>query len=49
MFGNEFKWDGSFTAMHRPLLKEYNGITLPKGREFGAKITMANGLIAKVE
>jgi len=49
MFGNEFKWDGSFTAMHRPLLKEYNGITLPKGREFGATITMANGLIAKVE
>ena len=49
MFGNEFKRDGSFIAMHRPLLKEYNGIALPKGREFGARITMANGLISKVE
>jgi len=49
MFGNEFKRDGSFIAMHRPLLKEYNGIALPKGREFGARITMSNGLISKVE
>ena len=49
MFGNEFKRDGTFIAMHRPALKEYDGITLPKGREFGANITMVNGLIAKVE
>lgn len=42
MFGNEYLNDGSFVAAHRPLLTD-----LP-GREFFAKITMVNGLIAKV-
>jgi len=49
MFGDEFMANGTFLAMHRPALKEYDGITLPKGREFGANITMVNGLISKVE
>lgn len=43
MFGAEFKADGTFTAAHRPAL------TGETGREFFASITMANGLISKVE
>ncbi len=42
MFGEEFKRDGSFAGAHRPL------VTGLPGREFFAKVTMANGLIAKV-
>jgi|TARA_B110000977_G_scaffold178433_1_gene236066 hypothetical protein len=48
LFGNEYLSNGTFLAMHRPALKEYDGITLPKGREFGARITMVNDLIAEV-
>ena len=42
MFGPEFKADGSFVVAHRPL------VTGLPGREFIAKVTMANGLIANV-
>ena len=43
MFGAEYKADGSFSVAHRPAL---NGSA---GREFFARVTMKNGLIAKVE
>lgn len=43
MFGEEFQANGSFCASNRP------SITGIKGREFFAKITMAEGLISKVE
>ena len=43
MFGEEFKADGSFCVSNRPHL---TGI---KGREFFAKVTMAGGVISKVE
>jgi hypothetical protein len=43
MFGDEYLNDGSFLAAHRP------AVTKLPGREFFAKITMVNGLIAKVE
>ncbi|QXN71411.1 hypothetical protein RCHARTNEY_42 [Rhodobacter phage RcHartney] len=43
MFGAEYKADGSFSVAHLPAL---NGSA---GREFFARVTMKNGLIAKVE
>ena len=43
MFGPEYKTDGSFVVAGRPHL--YSGTK----REFFAKVTMANGLITKVE
>jgi hypothetical protein len=42
MFGTEYLSDGSFVVAGRPQL--YSGTK----REFFAKVTMANGLIAKV-
>lgn len=41
-FSDEFRPDGKFCAAHRP------AVTGLPGREFFAKITMANGKIAKV-
>ena len=43
MFGNEYVSTGSFVGAHRPL------VTGLPGREFFAKVTMKDGLIAKVE
>ena len=43
MFGEEFKANGSFSGSNRP------SITRIKGREFFARVTMRDGLIAKVE
>jgi|TARA_B110000196_G_scaffold279071_1_gene258475 hypothetical protein len=43
MFGAEYKSTGSFVVAHRPY------VTGLKGREFFAKVTMANDLIARVE
>jgi hypothetical protein len=43
IFGEEYKHNGAFLVAHRPQL---NG---SKGREFFAKVTMENGLIASVE
>jgi hypothetical protein len=43
MFGVEYMPTGSFVGAHRPL------VTGLKGREFFAKVTMKNDLIAKVE
>ena len=42
--GPEYKADGSFLVAHRPILDKGDG-----GREFFAKVTMKDGLIAKVE
>lgn len=42
MFGEEFKRDGVLYGSNRPQ------ITGNGGREFYAKVTMVNGLIAKV-
>jgi hypothetical protein len=44
MFGDEYKADGTFFAAHRPAISRGDG-----GREFFAQVTMANGLITKVE
>ena len=49
MFGPEFKSTGTFTGSNRPSI---TGIRTPKGgkaREFFARITMENGLIASVK
>ena len=43
MFGPEYKSTGSFVVAHRP------AITGLPGREFFASVTMADGLIKKVE
>tara|TARA_R110000850_G_scaffold82430_2_gene177072 strand:- start:9197 stop:9406 length:210 start_codon:yes stop_codon:yes gene_type:complete len=43
MFGPEYLSNGSFVAAHRPR------VTGLKGREFFAKITMADNLITAVE
>ena len=43
MFGPEYVSDGSFVGAHRPL------VTGLKGREFFAKVTIKNNLIAAVE
>lgn len=46
MFGEEFKADGTFTVAYRPALWPHK----PKpGQEFFARVTMAGGLIARVE
>lgn len=42
-FGNEYTPNGSLTGSNRP------SITGNGGREFYAKVTMKDGLIAKVE
>ncbi len=42
MFGQEYKPNGSFVVANRPHI---TGL----GREFFAKVTMRDGLIAKVE
>ncbi len=42
MFGQEYKPNGSFVVANRPHI---TGL----GREFFAKVTMKDGLIAKVE
>jgi proline racemase len=44
MFGEEYKATGSFVVAHRPAINPQIG-----GREFFAKVTMRDGLIAKVE
>ena len=46
MFGAEYKADGEFTVAHRPSM---SSSTNNVGREFFARVTMKNGLIAKVE
>lgn len=43
IFGEEYKANGVLTGSNRP------SITGIKGREFFAKVTMSNGLIANVE
>lgn len=43
MFGNEYRTNGSFSVSNRP------SITGIKGREFFARVTMKDGLIAAVE
>lgn len=43
--GIEYKADGDFTAAYRPAIWKH----VEGGREFFARITMANGLIAKVD
>ena len=43
IFGKEYKRNGSFVVVHRPALSG------GKGREFFARITMQDGLIARVE
>lgn len=43
MLGTEYKPDGEFSVAHRPV------ITNGKGREFFARVTMKDGLIAGVE
>lgn len=45
IFGEEFKRDGEFTVAYRPLLWAHK----EKGREFFARVTMKEGLIARVE
>jgi hypothetical protein len=42
MFGEEYRADGVVTVAHRPHMTG-------KGREFFARVTMKDGLIAKVE
>lgn len=42
VFGSEYKTNGSFTVARRPHLAG-------GGREFFARVTMKDGLIAKVE
>lgn len=42
MFGDEFRPNGEFTVAHRP------AVTGLPGREFFARVTMKDGLIAKV-
>lgn len=44
-FGPEYRDDGEFTGAHRPALWNRR----KTGREFFARITMAGGLIKKVE
>lgn len=46
MFGNEYTDNGTFSVAHRPSLSSASS---NKGREFFARVTMKNGLIAKVE
>jgi hypothetical protein len=43
MFGEEYRADGVLTVAHRPRLDG------GKGREFFARVTMKDGIIAKVE
>lgn len=43
MFGTEYRANGSFSVAHRP------AVTGLAGREFFARVTMSNGMIAKVE
>lgn len=43
-FGEEFKADGTFVVAYRPLIWKHR----EGGREFFAEVTMAGGLIAKV-
>lgn len=43
IFGPEYRSNGEFTGAHRP------HITRNGGREFFAKVTMKDGLIAKVD
>lgn len=43
VFGPEYRRDGVLTGSNRPT------ITKIKGREFFARVTLKNGLIAKVE
>lgn len=46
MFGEEFKSNGKFSGCNRPSINP----DIPKGsREFFATVTMADGVIAKVE
>ncbi|UUV44552.1 hypothetical protein RCMOTHERGOOSE_42 [Rhodobacter phage RcMotherGoose] len=46
MFGAEYKADGEFSVAHRPSMSSAKNNV---GREFFARVTMKNGLIAKVE
>jgi len=46
LFGEEFKRDGTVTVAYRPSIWPSQ---VAKGREFFARVTMANGKIAKVE
>lgn len=43
LFGTEYKPEGEFSVAHRPV------ITNGKGREFFARVTMKDGLIARVD
>lgn len=43
MFGDEYRADGTFTVAYRP------AILGTGGREYFARVTMKDGLIAKVE
>ena len=43
LFGPEYRSNGTFVAVHRPKL------TLLKGREFSAEITMKDDVIASVK
>lgn len=42
MFGDEYRSNGEFTVAHRPAIQRDGG------REFFARVTMKDGLIAKV-
>jgi len=44
-FGLEYKTDGEFSVAYRPSIWKHS----LGGREFFARVTMKNGLIAKVE
>lgn len=44
-FGEEFKRDGAFSVAYRPTIWRHR----EGGREFFARVTMADGKIAKVE
>jgi len=45
MFGDEYKQNGTITVAYRPLLWKHK----EGGREFFARVTMKDSLIAKVE
>lgn len=48
MFGTEFMPNGTFCGCNRPYSPEYPKFTQRKGREFFASVTMAAGMISKV-
>lgn len=45
MFGEEYRENGSFTVAYRPAIRPVAG----GKREYFARVTMKDGLIAKVE